>query len=399
MYNQQGAHANNPEAAIAMDQPGGEAQTVQPEIIRMDHDYVKRSDPVIIQSQGSTAELVNDDHQMTSHSLDTKETVGSKSEDNQADESQTSSDNQSTQYSGQQDEEAARSAGNPQDVEHSETQSLPSSIENRRIQMIRELDHVATDSGIDQSPDTNPTDQDDQISADGIASSNSILFLQQEDFPHIEVNLGENAIDARVLDAGEYIVNDPSAQLTGVLDPLTADQEASPESSPSSQGSESDATDAAPEASESGSDVHPLPDIIAGSMHALDKGKLIVSLPLSRSTRKVLKLSESSEGGWKSRLRSTTLVNKTGKNIKETKVSPKRKIRPTSSSSSSSSSCSVQEFRVRDRNEEKQAEKLPTTNATHSNLAAPHRVSTPGTIHDLFRREVRLINSKNIHGG
>lgn len=390
MYNQQGAH---PEAAIAMDQPGDEVETVQleiapeitPKIVQMGHDYVERSDPVITQSQGSTAELINDD-QMTSHSLVTEETVERNSEDNQDDESETSSENQSTQSNSRQDEEAARSTGNPQDVEHSESQSLPSSIENKRIQTIRDSDQVATDSGIDQSPDTNQTDKDDQISADGIDSS----------------NLGENAIDARLLDTGKYIVNESSAQLTGVLDPLTADQPASPESSPSSQGTESDfESDATetypPEESESDSDADPLPDIITGSMHKLEKGKLIMSLPLSPKARKVIKLSENSEGGWKSRLRSTTLVNKTGKNTKETKVSPKRKTRATSSSSSSS--CSVQEFRVRDRNDKKPAEKLPTTNATHSNLAAPRRVSTPATIHDIFRREVRRINSKNIHGG
>lgn len=389
MYNQQEAHANNPEATIAMNQPGGEAETVQSEIaseiIQMDHDHrddhVERSDPVITQSQGSTAGLINDDHQMTSHSLDTKETVDKKSEDNQADESETSSDNQSTQYNSRQDEEAARSTGDQQDVGHSESQNLPSSIENNRIQMIRDSDQVASDSGFNQSPDTNQTDQDD-LSADS--------------------NLEENAIDAPLLDAANnIIVNDPSAQLTGVIDPLTADQRDSRESSPSSQGTESDATETyPPEESDSDSDDNPLPDIIAGSMHTLKegkRGKLIMSLPLSPRARKVIKLSESSEGEWKSRLRSTTLVNKTGKNTKETKVSPKRKTR--ADSSSSSSSCSVQEFRVRDRNEEKPAEKLPTTNATHSNLAAPRRVSTPPSIHDIFRREVRLINSKNIHGG
>lgn len=358
-----------------MDQQRVEAETVQSptrgEIVHMDHSYDDKS-------QDITAELINDDHQTTSDSLDNKEAF---EPDNRADESEeTSCDNQSTQSSSQlSGEVAGGSSGYPQEVEHSETQSLPSSIEHSRIQMISDSSQVAPDFGIDHSQDTNQTVQDDQMSVDGIEASNSMLLLQQEGFPLIEVYLGEDPIEALhdaeyindpaqfpgVLgpletDAEECIANEPSAQFPGVLDPLKADQQASSESSPPSQGTNSDATKtASPESSESAADVHPLPDI-ASSMDTLDKGKQIVSLPLTASTRKILKSFTSNVGGWKSRLRSRTLVNKKCKNTKETKFPPKSR-----STSSSSSSYSVQEFRVRDRNEI-QAEKLPTTNAKYS---------------------------------
>lgn len=313
--------------------------------------------------------------------------------------------------------EVGGSAGNSQDVERSESQSLPSSIKNRRVQMIRDTCQVTPDSGIVQSPDTIPTgdavptDQDDQMSIDGIEVSNSMLTLQQEGFSLIDVYLGESAIEA-LQDAEEFIANDLSPQFLGELDPLNADLQASSENLFPNQGTELDAIETSPESAvananpvpdiDAGSietspessgavaDANPVPDISASSIVTLNKGKQI-----SRRSKRF----PSSVGKWKSRLRSSTLVNKTGNNIKETEVPPKRKTR-LASSTSSSSSCSAQEFRVRDRNEEKQvAEKLPIINATHSNLAAPHRVSTSTTIHDTMKRDVREISCKDVRGG